>query len=112
MPPSPKTSASNSGRSKLSYEDLALLLCHPTRWRILEVLAEGEPMMVKELARRVGKAPHLVQKVLASMREIGVVIVWQGRLNHLAPEFRPQPGTKDIDLGHCVLRFGDSTPGR
>ena len=78
----------------------------PLRWRILAELSIGEPLMVMEIAERLGRSADLVSKHLAVLREAGVVESGRGRLYQIAQPYRPAPGTNELDFGHCVLRLG------
>jgi predicted transcriptional regulator len=77
---------------------------HPARWKLLAVLAEGEALMLTELAQRLGRSPGNVSKQLGYLRRSGVVKVTR-RLHHLAPRFSPSPA-KEVDFGWFVARFG------
>jgi predicted transcriptional regulator len=39
----------------LSLQSVILLLSDPARWLIIDALADGEPRMINELAKEVGK---------------------------------------------------------
>lgn len=78
----------------------------PVRWRILDELSAGEPLMVVEMAGRLGRSADLVSKHLAVLREAGLVETGRGRLYQIAKPYRPAPGERLLDFGHCVLRMG------
>ncbi len=90
----------------LSFDQLALGLGHPLRWRLLAELSAGEPRMVVELARHFRLPPTTVSKHLAAMRRAGVVTVTR-RLYTIPAYFRPVPGERIVDFGRCVLRLGE-----
>ena len=96
---------SNLPPSSIPLEKLAQLLSDPARWAILLELAKGEPLPVKELARRVGRTPDMTSKHMAVFRAAGVAVVGYGRLYQLAPGLRPEPGSTTLDLGHCLLKL-------
>lgn len=89
----------------MSAAQVALLVSDLTRWRLLRELAKGESLPLQVLAQRVGRSREVTGKHLAVLRQLGVVLVGYGRLNSLAPAFRPPAGTAAIDFGHCVLRL-------
>ena len=77
----------------------------PLRWRILAELSTGEPLMVLEIAERLGRSADLVSKHLAVLRAAGVVESGRGRLYQIAKPYQPAPGERVLDFGHCVLRL-------
>ena len=78
----------------------------PMRWRILAELSAGEPLMVLEIAERLGRSADLVSKHLAVLRAAGMVETGRGRLYQIAKPYQPAPGERVLDFGHCVLRLG------
>lgn len=76
------------------------------RWRRLDELSKGEPLPVKELARRTGLTTYNASKHLVRMKRLGVVETKWGRLYALAPAFLPEPGSRTVRLGVCALHFG------
>jgi predicted transcriptional regulator len=88
-----------------AVEDLARILGEPARWHLLRELAKGEPMPVKELARRIGKSPDMTSKHLAFLRDMGVVMTKYGRIYQLVPAIMPAPGATHLDFGHCLVRL-------
>ncbi len=76
----------------------------PVRWAILRELAAGEPRMVVEMARKIGKSPTLISKHLGVLRQTGMVGLRQ-RLHFIPPQFLPEPGRRVADFGRCLLRF-------
>jgi hypothetical protein len=77
----------------------------PLRWAILGELAAGESLMVVEIARKLGKPATLISKHLGVLRTAGVVTIRQ-RLHFIPKRFIPEPGSRVVDFGHCLIRFG------
>ena len=88
----------------LSRRKLALALSDEARWVLLAELADGEGRMVKDLARKIGKDSSATSKHLKVLRMAGILRM-RNRLHQLVERFRPAPGTREIDFGHCVMRF-------
>ena len=93
------------GIPALPFVPLTKALGDPLRWAILRELAAGEPLMVVEIAKKVGT---LVSKHLAILRKLGLAAVKQ-RLYLMPPQFISDPKKRVLDLGYCVLRL-DTTP--
>ncbi|MEO7932013.1 MAG: helix-turn-helix domain-containing protein [Chthoniobacterales bacterium] len=72
-----------------------------TRWRMIAELAKGEPLMVSELATRLGRSPGLISKHIARLREAGLVEVGRARLYNIPSRFLRTPGV--ADYGHCQI---------
>lgn len=89
----------------ITIEDLSRVLAEPARWRLLRELAKGEPMPVKELARRIRKSPAMASKHLATLRDAGLVVAKYGRIYQLVPAITPTPGATHLDLGLCLLKL-------
>jgi predicted transcriptional regulator len=77
------------------------------RWLIIQALADGEPRMINELAKEVGKTPGATSKHVGLLRQLGLVRVTR-RSYQLVEAFRPSPGQSEVDLGYCVIRFPKS----
>ena len=75
------------------------------RWEILRELRSGEPRMVVEIAKTLGKPPTLISKHLARLRKAGVVETGRAGLYTIPRRFLPSPGDGVVDFGHCVLRL-------
>ena len=88
----------------LDRNRLITALSHDTRWRILKELSAGEPMMVRELATRVGCSDTMASKHMAVLRDAGLVIC-RRQLYQLQPHHVPKPGEPIVDFGHCLLRL-------
>ena len=78
---------------------------HPLRWRILAELAAGEPLMVTELAQRLGVPRDKASKHLAVLRRAGAVAVGRGRLYQIPPGHLAAADARHVDYGHCLLRL-------
>jgi len=89
----------------LAVVPLVTALGDPLRWAILAELADGEPLMVKEIAERVGRKPSITSKHLAVLRGAGAVVQGRGRLYQIPPHFRVAPDKRHVDFGHCLLRL-------
>jgi predicted transcriptional regulator len=92
---------------RLSLQSVILLLSDPARWLIIQVLADGEPRMINELAKEVGKTPAATSKHVGLLRQLGVVRVIR-RSYQLVEAFRPAPGQSEVDLGYCLMRLPKS----
>jgi DNA-binding transcriptional ArsR family regulator len=88
----------------LSRRKLVLAISDEARWVLLAELADGEGRMVNDLARKIGKTSSATSKHLKVLRMAGILRL-RNRLHQLLERFRPAPGTREIDLGHCVVRF-------
>jgi predicted transcriptional regulator len=96
-----------TARPQLSLQAVILLLSDRARWLILETLADGEPRMINELAKEVGKTPAATSKHVGLLRQLGLVRVIR-RSYQLVEAFRPAPGQSQVDLGYCIMRFPKS----
>jgi predicted transcriptional regulator len=96
-----------TSRPPLSLQSVILLLSDRARWLIIEALADGEPRMINELAKEVGKTPAATSKHVGLLRQLGLVRVTR-RSYQLVETFRPAPGQSEVDLGYCVMRFPKS----
>ena len=76
------------------------------RWRILQELVKGEPLMVVELAERLGKSASLVSKHMKVLRDAGAVTAGRAGLYRLPPQFPASAEERTVDFGYCVLRLG------
>ncbi|MBE2215876.1 MAG: helix-turn-helix transcriptional regulator [Opitutaceae bacterium] len=113
------SSASIGGAPEVAslLEPAAVLaaLCDPVRYSILRALADSEPVSVRDLAKRVGRAPDAVAKhlrVLRGARLVRLVSVpgADGRcqFHELPALFRARDGAGRpvLDFGAVVLRLG------
>jgi DNA-binding transcriptional ArsR family regulator len=85
----------------LPFEKFVAAVGDPLRWRIVQTLAAGDPLMVIEIADRLGRSPGLISKHLARLRAGGLVVQGQARLYRIPKVFLQTPGT--LDFGHCQL---------
>ncbi len=104
LPDAPVEPTSESAKAMLPFTEVTKVLGEPLRWAMLRELAEGKPLMVVELAGRVGKPAGLVSKHLAVLRQAGLVDIKQ-RLHFLRHEFIADTDTRVLDLGYCLLRL-------
>jgi DNA-binding transcriptional ArsR family regulator len=81
-----------------------------TRWQILRLLAAGEPLMVKEVARAIGRSETSTAKHLAVLRKVGLTISGRGRLQQISKQFPVDPTTRVLDLAYLQLRLGVEEP--
>lgn len=75
-----------------------------TRWRILDELLKGEPLPVKELARRLGVPATNISKHCTALCQFGIVLRGFGNLFKIPDHFQ-MPGQRALDLGAVVLRL-------
>ena len=87
----------------LSLEDFTTVIGEPTRWRILAELSKGEPLMVIEIARAVGRTHTVVSKHLGVLRRARAVEIGRGRMYHIVAPFRVESGV--LDFGYGRLRM-------
>ena len=83
---------------------LSRVLGDPRRWAILRELAKGEPLPIYLLASIIRISESSTSKHMAVIRNAGVAISGLGNLYTLAPAYRADPETQEIDFGHCVVR--------
>ena len=88
---------------------LAAALGYHDRWIILNELSKGEPLMVLELAKLIGKSPDATAKQMLMLRRAGLAVQAHGRLYSIPKQYLPQPGQPVVDFGHCLLRL-DAAP--
>ena len=80
-------------------------ISNPARWNLLRELASGEPLMVTELAERVGQSLDTASKNMAILRKAGIVIQGRNRLYQIAPQFLADKTERILDFGYCLLRM-------
>jgi DNA-binding transcriptional ArsR family regulator len=78
---------------------------NPARWNLLRELASGEPLMVSELAERLGQSLDTTSKHMAILRNAGIAIQGRNRLYQIAPQFLTDKAERIIDFGYCLLRM-------
>jgi len=98
-----------SDASALTLDQVAFPLGEPRRWRILAELSEGEPLMVIEIAERIGQSPALTSKHLAVLRRAGMVVTNRAGLYSIPKQFLPTPGQRLVDYGCCLLRLREQS---
>lgn len=102
-PPNPTAS---SLPSQLHPDRVSLLkaIASPVRCALLEELADGEPRMVVELAKKIGCNPVTASKHLGELRRAGLIVLT--RRNHqLHRHFIVNAELRHLDFGHCLLRL-------
>ena len=98
-----------SSPSRLPLEVVLFAISSPVRWRILSTLSLGEPLLVVELAERLGRDAGMVSKHLAVLRKAGLVAANRAGLYHIPQPYLPVAGQRVVDLGHCLLRLEDGS---
>jgi DNA-binding transcriptional ArsR family regulator len=95
----------------LALDRVLFAISDKTRWRILRKLSDaGEPLMVKEIAKALGRRNSIVAKHLAVLRDAGITQVGRGRLQQIVPQLVPDPSAQVLDLGYVQLRLGLEEP--
>ena len=89
----------------LTIKATAKVLAEPGRWQLLRVLARGEAMPVREMARRIGKTPNMTSKHIIVLRKAGIVVAKYPRHYSLLPSLLPAPDATHLDLGHCLIKL-------
>ena len=90
----------------LSLENFTKAIGDPTRWRILAELSKGEPLMVIEIARMLGRSPTVASKHLGVLRQAGVVVIGRGRMYQIVAPFRVESGVLDFGYGRLLMVGG------
>lgn len=81
------------------------IISSPARWRILREFANGDQLMVVELAERIRKSKDVTSKHMGLLRMTGVVIQGRNRLYQIAPQFLADKTERLLDFGYCLLRL-------
>ena len=89
----------------IPLDEILGAISKPARWNLLRELASGEPLMVSELAERVGQSLDTASKNMAILRKAGIVIQGRGRLYQIAPQFLSDKTERILDFGYCLLRM-------
>jgi DNA-binding transcriptional ArsR family regulator len=89
----------------IPLDKLAEVLSSTVRWRILRELANGDPLMVVELAERIRQSPDLTSKHIGILRTAGIVTQGRNRLYQIAPHLLADKTERLIDFGYCLLRM-------
>ncbi|GAA5481491.1 ArsR/SmtB family transcription factor [Haloferula sargassicola] len=91
----------------VSVVQMSQALGHPLRWGVLGELAAGEPRMTVELAERLRVRANTLSKHLKVLKDAGLLVQNRAGLYSIPPAFPVDPEQREIDLGRCVLRFGE-----
>ena len=78
---------------------------HPTRWKMLQALSNGEPQTISELAAASGCFYDNAIRHLAILKKAGLVVQERGKLYQIPKCYLPAPGQPHVDYGHCLLRL-------
>jgi DNA-binding MarR family transcriptional regulator len=78
---------------------------HPTRWKMLQALGNGEPQTIGELAAAAGCFYDNAIRHLAILKKAGLVVQERGKLYQIPKKYLPTPGQRVVDFGHCLLRL-------
>jgi predicted transcriptional regulator len=90
----------------IPFETLVRAIGTPARCAILGVLSDGQPRMVNEIARLIGRKPVSVSKQLGVLRRAGLVVV-NRRLYQVPAQYIAAAEKRHLDFGHCLLRLPD-----
>jgi DNA-binding transcriptional ArsR family regulator len=90
----------------ISMTALASALGNPVRWRALQELAAGEPLLTIELSERVGMPQNPFSRHMKVLLAAGLVT--QNRAGQYAiPAVRlVSKEERVVDFGTCLLRLG------
>jgi DNA-binding transcriptional ArsR family regulator len=101
------TTATPPNPPMITFEALLLGIAAPKRCAILGALSDGEPRMVKEIAKLIGISPMLVSQHLSVLRDVGLVVL-ERRLYHVPKVYIADASKRHLDFGHCLLRLPDA----
>lgn len=110
MNAAPQQPASPQARTLPERDAMMVALSHPTRWAILDVLANGEGYGVPDLEPLVKTSRSNVSKQLMILKQAGLIVMGRGYLYHVPRAFNPNPGSRTLDFGHALLRFDPPDP--
>ena len=82
----------------------------PVRWSILGELCGTGPLIVVELADRLGYTPSLISKHMAVLLKAGMVTVNRARQYQIPAHFVMSAAERHADYGHCLLRLPGAKP--
>ncbi len=90
----------------ISMTSLASALGNSTRWRALQELAAGEPLMTVELSEKVSMGPNTLSRHMKVLLAAGVVT--QNRAGQYSIPAGRLVSTEErvLDYGTCLLRLG------
>jgi predicted transcriptional regulator len=100
-----ESSASSPAAPELSLEAVIMAIGDRTRWKILAELSSGEPRMVTEIAKRLGRSPSIISKHMAALQYAGMAVTGRGRLWQVPAQFIVPGAKRELDFGHCRLRL-------
>lgn len=80
------------------------------RWDLLVALGDGQPKMVVELARIVGRRADTVSKQVKILLDAGLVARGQAGMYRIPVVFLPEVGVPVADYGYFVLRLDVREP--
>jgi hypothetical protein len=89
----------------LDLESVAFVVGNSTRWTILKQLCDGEGYGATDFAGILGCTSTAASKHLQILVKAGICVRGRGKLYRIAPGFQPEPGKKQLDFGHCLLRL-------
>jgi len=89
----------------LKRDDLMGALSNPSRLAMLSALCDGEPLGASDLANVAGCTASAASKHARIMVDAGLFVQGRGKLYRIVPGFQTQPGKRDLDFGHCLLRL-------
>ena len=98
--------ANRDSTPPLALNQVLFAVADKTRWKILRLLSAGEPLMVKEIAKAIGRKNSAVAKHLAVLRKAGITRIGRGRLQQIVPQLLPDPSTQVLNLGYLQLQLG------
>ena len=108
-PPSPGSAGSSDPDQNLIYAALG----DPVRRRLLQILSDGTPRTVKQLAPSVARTPDCTLKHLTALRDATLVLTQPNpadsrRQLYLLPPTvkvtKTENGMREMDFGCCVMR--------
>ncbi len=105
-----ETSSSAVQVPLLPLRPLVFAFNEPTRWKILSILSDGQPKMVSEMAKALGKPMSTISKHMAVLRKSGAVVCGQAGLYRIPAQFIPEPGKLHVDYGYFLLRMDVKEP--
>lgn len=94
----------------LPLSELLAAIGDASRWRILRELANGDSLMVTEIAAAVGASADSVSKHLTVLRRAGITQIGRARLQSVTPRFIVDPAHRVLDFGYLQLRLGVAEP--
>jgi DNA-binding transcriptional ArsR family regulator len=92
--------------SPLSMTVLAGALGNPIRWRALQELAAGAPLLTIELSERVGMGPNNLSRHLKVLLKAGLVTQNRAGQYAIPPQRLVSKEERTLDYGTCLLRLG------